>query len=121
MADEITIETTEDVVVLEVVSDDEVTIYISDPQEVSLLTELIQGPPGPQGEPGENGLGSVTYVHTQSVASTSWTINHDLGKWPSVTVVDSTNRLVFAMVEYIDENNLVVTVAAPFAGLAYLN
>jgi len=93
--------------------------------ELSPTIEIIQiatqGPEGIQGEPGRDGLGSVTYVHTQSVASTSWNINHDLGKFPSVTVVDSSNRLVFAMVEYLDENNLVVSVAAPFAGLAYLN
>lgn len=112
--------------VIKITEQSEQVIKITLPREekVTIISELRQGPQGPQGPagpPGDDGIGSTTYVHTQSMASTTWTINHNLEKFPSVTVVDSSNRLVFAMVEYIDENNLIVSVTAPFAGLAYLN
>lgn len=112
---------TEQVIKITEQSEQVIKITLPSEEKVKIISELRQGPIGPQGRPGEDGLGSTTYVHTQSMASTTWTINHNLEKFPSVTVVDSSNRLVFAMVEYIDENNLIVSVTAPFAGLAYLN
>lgn len=62
-----------------------------------------------------------TFVFVQSSASGTWTINHNLGKKPSVTVVDSADNQVVGDVEYIDENNLTVTFCGAFSGKAYLN
>lgn len=60
------------------------------------------------------------YVHTQASASATWTITHDLGGRPSVTVVDSSGTVVVGEVRY--DSNTVVTVlfTAPFSGYAYL-
>ena len=61
------------------------------------------------------------HVHDQGVPSISWTINHNLNKFPSVSAVDTASNVVVGQVEYIDKNNLIVTFNASFSGEAYLN
>lgn len=61
------------------------------------------------------------YVHTQNTASSVWTVNHDLDKFPSITVVDSAGSIVVGEVEYNNENNVTLTFSAAFSGVAYLN
>lgn len=65
--------------------------------------------------------GASTYVHSQGVASNTWTINHNLGKYPSVTVTDSTGRIVVGGVQYVDANTVILTFSGAFSGTAYLN
>lgn len=60
------------------------------------------------------------YVHTQATPTTTWTINHPLGGFPSVTVVDSAKTVVYGMVTYVSESQVVLTFSAPFSGNAYL-
>jgi hypothetical protein len=61
------------------------------------------------------------YEHIQSPASATWTVAHNLGKVPSVTVIDSTGRQVFGGVQHTDTNNTILTFSAPFSGKAYFN
>lgn len=61
------------------------------------------------------------YTHTQSVPSSEWSIQHNLGKRSSVTVVDSTDAVVFGDVNYIDSNNVTITFNGAFSGKAYFN
>lgn len=63
----------------------------------------------------------TTYIHEQGIASDSWKIEHNLDKYPSITVVDSTGTVVNCEVTYIDKNNCILTMNAPFKGKAYLN
>jgi hypothetical protein len=49
-----------------------------------------------------------TYVFEQATASSVWEIVHNLGKRPSVTVVDSTCEEVVGDVTYIDDNKLII-------------
>lgn len=63
----------------------------------------------------------VTYTHNQMQASDFWEINHNLGKHPAVTVVDSAGNAILGEVRYISENSLAVEFSAPFSGKAYLN
>lgn len=65
--------------------------------------------------------GDKTYIHTQGSALDVWTIEHNLGKYPSVSVVDSGGSVVYGNIDYIDNDSLTVTFAAPFGGKAYLN
>ena len=62
-----------------------------------------------------------TYTHTQDAASSTWVITHNLGKYPSITVVDSGGTQVLGAVTYQSENQLTVEFTAQFGGLAYLN
>ena len=61
------------------------------------------------------------YVFIQSTPSNIWTITHNLNKFPSVSVVDSANTVVYGDIDYIDENSLTITFSAAFGGKAYMN
>ena len=61
------------------------------------------------------------YVHTQSVPSATWNIQHNLNKFPSVTSVNNSNIKMFGEVTYVDENNLTINFSAGFSGKAYMN
>jgi len=61
------------------------------------------------------------YAHNQTIASDAWVVNHDLNKYPSVTITDSANDQVEGEIHYNGVNSLTVTFSAPFAGKAYLN
>lgn len=61
------------------------------------------------------------YVHTQGTPSATWTINHNLGKYASVTIVDSTNTVVHGDITYNSINQVEVAFRAAFSGEAYLN
>lgn len=61
------------------------------------------------------------FVFTQGTPSISWSINHDLDKYPSVGVVDSAGTKVYGQVDYVDKNNLTITFVNQFSGKAYLN
>lgn len=62
-----------------------------------------------------------TYDYTQSTASATWTIQHNLNKYPSVSIVDSGGNVVMGEITYTDVNNLTITFSASFSGKAYLN
>lgn len=62
-----------------------------------------------------------TYIHEQGVASSEWVINHNLNKFPSVTVVDSADNEIIVGVRYVDANTCIIDLTSPFKGKAYLN
>lgn len=62
-----------------------------------------------------------TFVHTQSSPASIWTITHNLGRFPAITVVDSANSVVDGDILYITENQLTLTFVGAFSGKAYLN
>ncbi len=82
-----------------------------------------QGPVGPQGEQGEPGAGQTDafYLHNQMIASATWTVTHNLNKYPSVTVVTSAGDEVIGDLSYTNANTIQLTFSAAFAGKAYLN
>jgi hypothetical protein len=59
-------------------------------------------------------------VFPQASASALWSINHNFGYNPSVTVSDSGGSVVIANIAYVDLNNLTVTFVTPSSGTAYL-
>ena len=65
--------------------------------------------------------GDKTFTFVQSVAAATWTVVHDLDKFPSVTMVLSTGQVGYGDVTYINENNLTITFAGAESGKAYLN
>jgi hypothetical protein len=65
--------------------------------------------------------GSPTFIFTQGVPATTWNILHNLGKFPSITVIDNADTVVTGEYTYIDNNNVTLTFSAGFAGKAYLN
>jgi hypothetical protein len=63
---------------------------------------------------------SVRHVHTQGTASTSWSITHALGGYPSVSIVDSAKTVVIGEVTYLSTTQVVVNFTSAFSGYAYL-
>lgn len=61
------------------------------------------------------------FTHTQSVAAEVWEITHNLGKIPSITVVDSAGTEVIGEYKHISENEVKLTFNGAFSGKAYLN
>ena len=65
--------------------------------------------------------GDKNFLFIQNIALDRWEINHNLEKYPSVSVIDSAGNEVIGDVEYIDINNLVITFKGAFKGKATLN
>jgi len=68
-----------------------------------------------------SGTGDKNFIYTQGVASASWTVVHNLNKFPSVSIVDSANEVVYGNIDYLNVNELTITFQAAFAGKAYMN
>lgn len=75
------------------------------------------GVPGRQGPKGD--ASGMTY--TQTSASATWTINHNLGYRPIVAVADSGGREVDAEVIHASENQTIINFVVPTAGTARFN
>jgi len=65
--------------------------------------------------------GAPTFEFTQGVPATTWNIQHNLGKFPSVSVINNNNIVINGEVTYIDNNNVQLNFSAGFTGKAYLN
>jgi len=62
-----------------------------------------------------------TFIFSQLTPLVVWTITHNLGQYPSVTVVDLNNHVVVGDIVYTNSNTLTITFDTAFAGYAYLN
>ena len=88
--------------------------------QLNITAEIIAT--GPRGEKGEKGDGGdLNYVHYQNIPSEKWLINHNLGKYPSVSIVNSAGSVVIGDVDILDENNVEVSFSGSFSGRAYIN
>tara|TARA_R100000458_G_C8243461_1_gene221926 strand:- start:929 stop:1270 length:342 start_codon:yes stop_codon:yes gene_type:complete len=67
------------------------------------------------------------HTHHQNSAATTWTINHNLGMYPNVSLKFSSSDNVynnvgaFAGVVYTNNNTITINLAAAESGYAYLN
>jgi len=97
-------------------------------------TEGLQGTTGLSGASVENSddvpegalnkyftVARVSYEHMQGSANTSWTITHNLGFKPNVTVIDSAGNIVEGEIAYTNTNSLTVSFQSAFSGTAYLS
>lgn len=79
------------------------------------------GPQGPRGLPGPAGVGGGSYLHEQSVASTSWLMNHNLGFKPNVDAFDETGRRIRPAVIHHTVNQTELQFLTPRTGEAHLS
>jgi hypothetical protein len=63
----------------------------------------------------------ANYLHTQMIPSTKWTINHNLGRYPSVTTIDSSGNEVCGNVKHLSLYVVQIEFAYPFGGKASCN
>ena len=69
----------------------------------------------------ENEPGAETYVHIQGVATDTWIIEHNLNRYPSITVVDNYEQIVEGDIVYDSANQITITFNGGFSGKAYIN
>jgi hypothetical protein len=67
------------------------------------------------------GGGDAQFVYEQTSPSAQWVVLHNLAKFPSVTVVDSANNVVYGEVLYDSDLQVTLTFAGPFSGKAFFN
>jgi hypothetical protein len=65
--------------------------------------------------------GDVALTVPVTVATNTWTINHNLYKRPSVTVVDTAGNTMFADVQHVNDVQVKVLFSTPMTGSVYLN
>ena len=101
------------------------TVLEINESRLDLLTIGVQGLSGVDGTDGIDGVdgvdGDLNYVHNQIAAASVWNVVHNLGKYPSITVIDTANTEVEGDVNYIDQNTAQLTFSAPFSGKAHCN
>lgn len=61
------------------------------------------------------------YIHNQITPLSTWNIEHNLNKFPSVSIVDTANNIAIGDIQYTDSNNIILTFSFEFSGKAYLN
>ena len=62
-----------------------------------------------------------TFIFEQGIASDTWVIEHNLDKYPSVTIVDTAETIFTAQIEYNNKNKCTVYINGATKGRAYLN
>lgn len=106
------------------VTTEDQNIDITVTEQVTNIDIGVSGPQGPKGEPGDPGevlYADLSYVHNQSVASDTWTINHGLRFIPNITVVDSAGSVVEGSYTYPNDTTIVASFSGSFSGKAYLS
>lgn len=61
------------------------------------------------------------FYFTQTTASDTWVITHNLNKYPSATVIDSAGTEVVGNITYNSLNQITITFSGAFKGSATLN
>lgn len=61
------------------------------------------------------------YEYRQDSAASVWSIDHNLNKYPSVTILDSTGEQCLGDITHLNKNSLIITFTAAFSGKASLN
>ena len=64
---------------------------------------------------------SALFTFTQSVPAAVWTIQHNLNRYPEVTVIDAAGEDVEMDIRFLDPNSLTLTAAGALSGVAYLS
>lgn len=77
-----------------------------------------QGIAGPQGEPGED---AVNFRYTQTVASDTWIINHNLNKDVLVEIRSSGGVTVEGTITQTSSNQVVLGFSIPLSGYALIS
>lgn len=84
-------------------------------------TQVVFGGGGGGNPPGPPGSGSDKNFVEVFTNQSSVTVNHNLNKYPSVTVIDSADNEVEGDTHYVDLNTVELTFIGSFSGKATLN
>lgn len=115
---------------------DSLVVHLSGTETITGLKTFNQGPAAPTASPGTNTTqlattafvlanvgtgGDKNFVFNQLTPASTWSITHNLGKYPSVNVYDSANNMIVGDVVFNSLNALTLTFSGAFSGQAILN
>lgn len=91
--------------------------------EINKKVETITGSPLIDVQRTDNAvtITSQTYIHEQGIASDTWVIEHNLNKYPSVSIVDTANTVFIGQIIYNNTNKCTILINGATKGNAYLN
>lgn len=70
---------------------------------------------------GAEPVNQVKYTHIQNFISNTWTIEHNLNFYPSVTILDNSNNIIEAHLVYDNANTVTIVFNSGISGRAYLS
>lgn len=70
---------------------------------------------------GINDPNDLGQIHYQTSPSTVWNINHTLAFVPNITIVDLSNNVIEADINYVDDDTITATFSQAVVGVAYLS
>ena len=82
------------------------------------------GAPGTTGAPGQQGPAGTSggsYTFEQQSNSTTWTVVHNLGYRPAITIQDYFKNTIEGDINHIDTSTVQLTFAEAVSGYAYLS
>lgn len=97
-----------------IVDSDGTTLIIDERGTTSVYPSQM----GPQGPRGDAGPASAFYLHTQSSTSATWTINHNLGFQPTVSIKTAGGAEVECDVIHTSNNQCIAYANSAFSGTA---
>ena len=62
---------------------------------------------------------STRYIETLDTSKTEWVVNHGLGRYPNVQVVDSAGDVILVDIEHVDSNITILRYNTPMSGRAF--
>lgn len=86
--------------------------------QITFAAAGVQGIPGIPGIPGPSGSSLARYTHTQISPLATWTVAHNLGLRPNVTIATTGGQEVWGEVLHLSANTLMVNFDTPLAGAA---
>lgn len=95
------------------IAEDGPNVEVAVTEQSVVISEAVVGLPGVSGD--------KHFTHEQSTPSATWTITHNLGKNPAVTIVDSSGNEWQTAIEHVSPNQCVVRFSSAFSGRAFLN
>ena len=65
--------------------------------------------------------GDTSRAFNFTTPSATWTVNHNLGKRPSVTVVNNNGTEILGAVQHVSDKQIIITFSTALTGAVYLN
>lgn len=65
--------------------------------------------------------GQSSYLYTQTIPAKTWTIVHNMNKYPAINIFDSYNNICYTNVEYVDLNTINIYFNIDMTGKVYLS
>lgn len=95
--------------------DTRITAAVVAPPTPIVASITVAGERGPAGAEGPAGHSSAPTVFTFTNQAT-WTVPHNLGRYPSLELVDNAGAVFDGDIEFPDLNTAVITHASPMSG-----